>query len=320
MSRGGGLLAALLGAGGASAYYTGDALGPLRHIPGLGNLGTGFGQTSSYGGGGSNREMDDLKRLVEQLSRDFGRNQGFTIVTNPGGKGGSSAFAVVAVITSAGVVYLRFWRGWRFSDMMYVTRSSLTKSISQVSAGMESVKQALQQRVDLVKSKLGGQLDELRAESKEAQEAMAEAQGAMADHLRLVGDDVQGVQTSVQELEANLDEISLHQRTANEGIHLLCSVVGDLMKKTGYRMASVVEPGQVCQAAANDRLAPCAGVGGPSQHSRGVSRPLADMARVSTQLWHRSHAQQKCTASHRARLAPNITANFPTASLAAART
>lgn len=63
-----------------------------------------------------------------------------------------------------------------------------------------------------------------------------------------------------------------------------------------------------------------AGVGGPSQHPRGVSRPLADMARVSTQLWHRSHAQQKCTASHRARLAPNITANFPTASLAAART
>lgn len=38
----------------------------------------------------------------------------------------------MAVITSAGVVYLRFWRGWRFSDMMYVTRSSLTKSISQV--------------------------------------------------------------------------------------------------------------------------------------------------------------------------------------------
>lgn len=46
--------------------------------------------------------------------------------------------------------------------MMYVTRSSLTKSITQVSAGLESVKQALQQRVDLVKAKLGGQLDELR--------------------------------------------------------------------------------------------------------------------------------------------------------------
>ena len=56
--------AALLGAGGASAYYTGDALGPLRHIPGLGNLGFSSGQTTSWSSGGSNREMDDLKRLV----------------------------------------------------------------------------------------------------------------------------------------------------------------------------------------------------------------------------------------------------------------
>lgn len=35
----------------------------------------------------------------------------------------------------AGYVYLRMFRGWRLSDLMYVTRSSLVKSMSSVTAG-----------------------------------------------------------------------------------------------------------------------------------------------------------------------------------------
>lgn len=35
----------------------------------------------------------------------------------------------------AGYVYLRIFKGWRLSDFMYVTRSSLSKSISSVTAG-----------------------------------------------------------------------------------------------------------------------------------------------------------------------------------------
>lgn len=35
----------------------------------------------------------------------------------------------------AGYVYLRIFRGWRLSDLMYVTRSSLVKSMSSVTAG-----------------------------------------------------------------------------------------------------------------------------------------------------------------------------------------
>lgn len=43
---------------------------------------------------------------------------------------------ITAVVAGVGVVYLRLFRGWRFTDLMYVTRSSLTKSLSQVSSGM----------------------------------------------------------------------------------------------------------------------------------------------------------------------------------------
>lgn len=41
----------------------------------------------------------------------------------------------VAVAATGGVVYLRYFRGWRFADMMYVTRGSLKASIGHLSDG-----------------------------------------------------------------------------------------------------------------------------------------------------------------------------------------
>ena len=40
-------------------------------------------------------------------------------------------------VGGAAYVYLRLFRGWRLSDLMYVTRSSLTRSMSSVTAGEE---------------------------------------------------------------------------------------------------------------------------------------------------------------------------------------
>ena len=38
-------------------------------------------------------------------------------------------------VGGAAYVYMRVFRGWRLSDLMYVTRSSLTRSLSSVTAG-----------------------------------------------------------------------------------------------------------------------------------------------------------------------------------------
>ena len=40
-------------------------------------------------------------------------------------------------VGGAAYVYMRLFRGWRLSDLMYVTRSSLTRSMSSVTAGEE---------------------------------------------------------------------------------------------------------------------------------------------------------------------------------------
>ena len=42
------------------------------------------------------------------------------------------------VAAGAGYIYLRIFRGWRLTDLMYVTRSSLSKSLSSVTSGRHS--------------------------------------------------------------------------------------------------------------------------------------------------------------------------------------
>ena len=61
----------------------------------------------------------------------------------------SHMLTITAVVAGVGVVYLRVFRGWRLTDMMYVTRSSLTKSLSSVSSGV------FNQQLTLVQYKFG---------------------------------------------------------------------------------------------------------------------------------------------------------------------
>ena len=61
---------------------------------------------------------------------------------------------------AATLLYFRLVHGWKLTDMLYVTRAGLSKSISQVTAGMDgltqrlmSVKQFLQEQVEALKAK-----------------------------------------------------------------------------------------------------------------------------------------------------------------------
>ncbi len=41
----------------------------------------------------------------------------------------------IAVAVTGGVVYLRLVKGWKLTDMLYVTRAGLKKSLAQVTEG-----------------------------------------------------------------------------------------------------------------------------------------------------------------------------------------
>ncbi|EIE21290.1 hypothetical protein COCSUDRAFT_57193 [Coccomyxa subellipsoidea C-169] len=156
------------------------------------------------------------------------------------GRGNGVVVLYTVGAAGAGYVYLRIFKGWRLSDLMYVTRSSLTKSMSSVTAGVDSLSQRLSSMRTFVQQQVS-------ALTKKQDDTLA-AQAALEKQMSAVGDDVDDtrskvdeVHSSVRDLEGSMAQLREHQMSANTGIYLLCRVVGDLMKSAGHRMGSVKE-------------------------------------------------------------------------------
>ncbi|BDA51119.1 hypothetical protein COCOBI_17-3390 [Coccomyxa sp. Obi] len=237
MVRGSGVLGALVGAGGATAYYNGvDVSGTMRYLLTGGQL---RDLPSWQSSGGNGRELDALYKLVEQLSRDVHRQQGVTI-SMASNRGNGVVLLYTVGAAGAGYVYLRVFKGWRLSDLMYVTRSSLTKSMNTVTAGVDSLSQRLSSMRTFVQQQV--------ASLTKKQDDTLAAQAALEKQVSAVGEDVEDtrskvdeVHSSVRVLEGSMEQLREQQMSANTGIYLLCRVVGDLMKSAGHRMGSVKE-------------------------------------------------------------------------------
>mmetsp|Transcript_19265 Transcript_19265/g.58167 ORF Transcript_19265/g.58167 Transcript_19265/m.58167 type:complete len:398 (-) Transcript_19265:313-1506(-) len=217
------LLGAAAGAGGAGIYFTGVGES-LRYV-----LDQGMGFSRGSGGGSvSDQQYQELLRMVQNMSTEMSRRQqGITILHTNETRSGMVYY--VAVAATGGMVYLRYFRGWRFADMMYVTRGSLKASIGHLSDGLG----ALGDRLTSVKTYLQSQIRTLTTK----QDQTMAAQAAMQEHLNVVGRDVEETRYevsemhgAVRELEANMDQLSVSQQYANHGIYVLCKVVGDLIK------------------------------------------------------------------------------------------
>ncbi|CAL5228557.1 g11713 [Coccomyxa viridis] len=229
-------LGALAGAGGATAYMNGFDFSNMARSLLLGSPHQSLPWQAQMNNKG---EMDALYKLVEQLSKDMHRQQGVTI-SMAHNKGNGTVLLYTVGVGGVAYVYLRIFKGWRLSDLMYVTRSSLSRSMSSVTAGVDGLTQRLSNMRQFVQQ----QINTLTAK----QDDTLAAQAALEKQLAAVGDDVEDINTrvgevhaSVREMEGNLENMALSQQNANEGIFLLCKVVGDLMKSAGMRLGSVAE-------------------------------------------------------------------------------
>ncbi|CAK0786024.1 hypothetical protein CVIRNUC_009237 [Coccomyxa viridis] len=229
-------LGALVGAGGATAYMNGFDLTSMARSLLVGPPHQSMPWQAQMNNKG---EMDALYRLVEQLSRDLHRQQGVTI-SMAHNKGNGTVLLYTVGVGGAAYVYLRLFKGWRLSDLMYVTRSSLTRSMSSVTAGVDS----LSQRLSSMRNFVQQQITTLTAK----QDDTLAAQAALEKQLSAVGDDVEGINSQVGEvhdsvrlIKGNMESLTINQQYATEGVYILCKVVGDMMRSAGNRLGSVKE-------------------------------------------------------------------------------
>ncbi|CAL9138771.1 unnamed protein product [Musa acuminata var. zebrina] len=177
----------------------------------------------------SKPQTDSLLAQVNTLRHELqllASSRSVTIVT--GGKSGSGRYGVSAVIVigALGYVFI-WWKGWKLSDMMFVTRRGFSdactrvgKQLELVSSSITTAKKQLSSRIDLVDSNV--------EECKEIAAATKFEVSQLHGDLSLFHAEVESVHRAVQTLETKIGRIEGSQDFATRGVYHLCQFVEKL--------------------------------------------------------------------------------------------
>lgn len=199
-----------------------DLIGNIQETLFKGNKGDIPGQISDAAA-----IQSQILRLAQEVKQLYGKREITVVNGNPSQNNSLASLIVpVAVVGVAGYCYM-WWKGWSFSDIMYVTKrnmanavSCVTKQLEQVSAALTATKRHLTQRME----KLNAKLDE----QKEVTGAIRDDVGMVREDLARMGIDIDCVQRLVEGLEIKIDTIEGKQDLTNAGVVYLCQFVQGL--------------------------------------------------------------------------------------------
>eukprot|EP00775_Hariotina_reticulata_P008362 gene8362-8546_t len=155
------------------------------------------------------KNVEDLQHALLKSLHD--RQQPTVIVAGSNGKSGWSTAGGVVLVVGGVALYLRFVKGWKLTDLMYVTRSSLSSLTENMKQGMEHMRAQLEAKA--------ADLLERMAILGSKQEELLDAQGQLGDELAAVGGKVSLVS----------DQVGF----SNHAILLLCGALSEMAKRVG---------------------------------------------------------------------------------------
>ncbi|KAG6483424.1 hypothetical protein ZIOFF_060069 [Zingiber officinale] len=193
----------------------------------------------------SKPQTDSLLAQVNTLREELqilASSRSVTIVTSGGS--GSARFGVTTVIVvgALGYVFI-WWKGWKLSDLMFVTRRGFSdtcnligKQMDLVSSSVSAARRHLSSKIDHVDSNL--------EECKELAMATKFEVSELHGDLRLVFSDMESVQSAVETLRSKLDRIEGAQDLTSRGVSHLCQFVGNLEQR---RNNELIQASKICQ-------------------------------------------------------------------------
>lgn len=168
-------------------------------------------------------------------------NQVAIITVN--GRPGPGAYGITAlVVGTIGYLYIR-WKGWKLSDMMFVTKHGLSdacnvvgKQLGQVSENVNAAKRHLAGRIDRVDCSLD--------ECQEITEATRKEVTIIHGDLSAFEEEMQSVHLVVRTLETKLGRLAYTQDRTTRGIYDLCEFTKrlDQSPKAGTRQVASSTP------------------------------------------------------------------------------
>jgi len=197
----------------------------LSDLQGLLRKQAGAGESSNSGSDNSSAVASQVRRLAQEV-RELAASRSITVLNGNSGPSGNLSCLVVpvAALGAMGYCYM-WWKGWSFSDWMYVTKrnianvtASFNKQLDQVSSVLAAAKKHLTQRLENVDAKL----DEQKEISKLIKDEVFEVRG----DLTQIGFDIDAIQKMVSGLEGKIVTLEDKQDFANAGVWYLCQFVG----------------------------------------------------------------------------------------------
>ncbi|KAM3346946.1 hypothetical protein ACQJBY_021122 [Aegilops geniculata] len=162
-------------------------------------------------------QVNYLRDQLQALSREAQCPQ----IINVNGGPGAGAYGLTFIAVGAiGYLYIR-WKGWKISDMMFVTKRGLAdacnvvgKQLDQVSESVHASKKHLAGRIDRVDCSLD--------ECHEIIEATGKEVTVIHGDLSAFQEEIQSVHHVVRTLESKLGRLAYTQDHTTRGIHELC--------------------------------------------------------------------------------------------------
>ncbi|CAA0814760.1 Protein of unknown function (DUF1664 [Striga hermonthica] len=172
-----------------------------------------------------------LAAQVRQLAKEIKELSLSNPVTVFNGNSSSSGICASYILPTAalgamGYCYMR-WKGWSFSDMMFVTKSNMANAVATVSKQLENVSEALSStKKHLTKrlENLDWKLDEQREISKLISSDVTEVRS----DLNQIGYDINSIQEMLSGLEGKIELLENKQDMTNSGLWYLCRVAGNI--------------------------------------------------------------------------------------------
>lgn len=144
---------------------------------------------------------------------------------NSASSGSFSSYLVPAAALGAmGYCYM-WWKGWSFSDVMFVTKSNMANAVATVSKQLEHVSETLASTKRHLSKRLET-LDWKVEEQHETSKLIANNVNEMKSSLSQIGLDVETIHQLVSGLEGKIELLEGKQDVTNSGLWYLCHIAG----------------------------------------------------------------------------------------------
>ncbi|KAI9082239.1 hypothetical protein K1719_035662 [Acacia pycnantha] len=165
-----------------------------------------------------------IRQLTQEI-RELALSNPVTIFNGKPTSNGSFASYILPVAAIGAMMgcYYMWWKGWSFSDVMFVTKRNMANAVATVTKQLENIHETLASTRRYLTKKLEG-LDLKVEEHNELTQLIANDVNVVKSKLSQIGVDMKLIQEMIAGLEGKLKLVESKQDITNSGLWCLCEL------------------------------------------------------------------------------------------------